>query len=73
MDKEIEFLVNLDLARLSRAASLVGKVLDNFEDVDTDHIAIPVKLYCSKYEIQSVKDILEHIINGYKKKQTAKG
>lgn len=68
MEKEIEFLIKLDIARLSRAAGLVGKVLETLTEVEEDHIAIPIKLYCSKYEIQSVKNILEHIINGYTKK-----
>lgn len=68
MEKEIEFLIKLDIARLSRAAGLVGKVLETLTEVDSNHIAVPIKLYCSKYEIQSVKNILEHIINGYTKK-----
>jgi len=56
-----------DIARLSRAMGLVDKVLKNVEDVDTDHIAVPIKLYCSVYEIKNVKTILERIVNEYKK------
>lgn len=61
IQKEVEFLIDHDIARLSRASGLVGKVLDNLKDVNEDHIAVPIKLYCSKYEIQSVKYILERI------------
>lgn len=73
MENDIQFLMKLDIARLSRAAGLVEKVLETLTEVDIDHIAVPIKLYCSKYEIQTVKNILERIINGYTKKNKRRG
>jgi len=64
---EVYDLIKLDMARLSRAMGLVDKVLKNVEDVDTNHISVPIKLYCSVYEIKNVKNILERVINEYKK------
>ena len=66
MDKIHEAMMH-DVARLSRAIGLVDKVLKNVEDVDTDYIAVPLKLYCSAYEIKNVKKTLERIVNEYKK------
>ena len=64
---EVYDLIKLDMARLSRAIGLVDQVLKNVKDVDTDHIAVPIKLYRSVYEIKNVKNILERVINEYKK------
>lgn len=68
--ENVEFQLKHDIARLSRAAGLVNKVLENVEEVETDHIAIPLKLYCSKFEIEICKNLLEQILHGYKKHKT---
>jgi hypothetical protein len=65
---EVYKAIKHDVARLSRAMGLVDKVSKNVKDVDTDHIAIQIKLYCSIYEIKNVKNILERIVNEYKKR-----
>ena len=71
MSKNVEFNLKHDIARLSRAAGLIEKVLENVDEVETDHIAVPLKLYCSKFEIETCKNILEHILNDYQEKQTS--
>lgn len=66
-EEEINFLLKLDMARLSRAIYLIGKVLRNIEDIDTGHLSMPIRLYCSKYEIQIVKNTLEKVVKKIKK------
>jgi hypothetical protein len=64
MEKETEFLLKHDIARLSRAITLIKRVLKNVENIKENNIAVPMKLYCSVYETKSVKNILERLING---------